>query len=198
MEETGELWNQRYKTEQLLEVRCPKCGAGPQKWCDRTADELSKHGRALLKAGTPPSHQERLWTRQGHAEHELPGLLARQRPGWDETAPGKGKPRPVARGGCGPCSRERAIRAGPADPNFPVDFPCLHPAAGPVPGFPVRYDGERACPECRFVAVVAVVIQSPGTIGFRCGQGHMWLAGHRWAAPHQVLLTGLEPALAPF
>jgi len=171
-------WPSRFKTEQLLEVRCPKCGALPGKWCDRDGEQLSKQGHALLKAGTPPSHQERLWTRQGHAEHELPGLLVRQRPGWDEAAPRAGKPavRPAAHsGGCAPCARERAIRAGPADPDFPVDFPCMHPAAGPVPAYPQRYQGDRPCPECGFAVLAEVVVQNPKVIGYRCGRGHKWL-----------------------
>ena len=178
MEETGELWQQRYKTEQILEVGCPKCSAPPHKWCDRADEKLSKQGMALLKAGTPPSHQERMWIRQGHAEHEFPALLAKQRPGWAESAPSAGKPvrRPAVRGGCTACARERAIRAGLQAPGFPVDFECRHPGAGPVPGFPVRYAGDRFCAECAMLVSVEIVVQDPGTIGYRCGQGHMWLA----------------------
>jgi hypothetical protein len=179
VKEPGELWQQRYKVEQLTEVSCPKCGARPGEWCDRGGERLSKHGQSLRKAGTPPSHQERMWTRQGHAEHEFPGLLAKQRPGlWDETVVRPGKPAAHSGGrvGCGPCGRERAIRAGLADPDFPVDFPCMHPAAGPVPAYPQRYQGDRPCPECGFTVLAEVVVQNPKVIGFRCGRGHKWLA----------------------
>ena len=179
MEETGELWQQRYKCEQILEVGCPRCGAPPHKWCNRDGDNLSKHGMALLKAGTPPSHQERMWTRQGHAEHEFPALLAKQRPGcWDEAMKRTGNPsaRPAARGGCGPCSRERAIRAENRWPGFPVDFPCRHPAPSSPPPYPQRYPADRPCAECGMTVGVEVVVQSPKVIGYRCGRGHKWLA----------------------
>ena len=171
------VWQQRYKTEQLLEVGCPKCGAKPGQWCDRAADKLSKRGTQLRKAGTPPSHQERMWVRQGHAEHEFPGLLAKQRPGWcDGAMKQTGKPT-TARGVCGPCSRERAIRAEKGWAGFPVDFPCRHPNLYPIPLLPARYTADRTCPECAVLVPVEVVVQDPGTIGYRCDKGHKWLAG---------------------
>lgn len=68
----------RFKTEQILEVSCPKCGAGHGQWCDRSRDRLKRRGAALRAQGTPPSHQERMWARQGHDESEFPALLARQ------------------------------------------------------------------------------------------------------------------------
>jgi len=176
--EDSEHWQGRVKCEEILEVSCPKCGAKPHAWCDRTGDKLNKHGQALLKAGTPPSHQERMWIRQGHAEHELPGLRAKQRPGWDEDKPGPGKPagRSAARGGCTPCAAERKVRERLNSPLFPVDFPCRHPGSGPVPELPVRYNAERFCPECALPVPVEVVVKDPLTIGYRCAQGHMWLA----------------------
>jgi len=184
MTENSEHWQSRFKCEQILEVGCPKCGARPHQWCDRGTEKLSRRGQALAKAGTPPSHQERMWTRQGHAEHEFPGLLAKQKPGWDETAPKAGKPRrrSASRGGCGACARERAIRAELAAPGFPVEFECLHPESGPVPGFPMRYTGDRHCPECGMVRGVEVAVQDPVTVGYRCDAGHMWLAQAREAS----------------
>ena len=178
MEPGSDHWQSRFKCEQILEVGCPKCSARPHEWCDRDGDRLSRQGRALLKAGTPPSHQERMWTRQGHAEHEFPGLLAKQRPGcWDGPMKRTGKPLVRARGGCTPCATERKVRENLKSPLFPVDFPCRHPGAGPVPPLPARYTADRVCPECARLVPVKVVVQDPRTIGYRCGQGHMWLAG---------------------
>ena len=175
----SEHWQGRVKCEEILEVGCPDCGAKPGQWCDRTGDKLSRQGQQLAKAGTPPSHQDRMWIRQGHAEHELPGLRAKQRPGWDEDKPGSGKPagRSAARGGCTACAAERKVREGMSSPLFPVDFPCRHPGSGPVPHYPVRYTGDRPCPECGGTRLAEVVVQSPAVIGYRCAQGHMWLAG---------------------
>jgi hypothetical protein len=175
----------RYKTEQILEVNCPRCGALPQEWCHRDAEKLSRYGKARMKAGVPPSHQERMWLRQGHDEREFPALLARQRPGWDESAPRAGMPGKgnlslvPSRGGCGPCARERMLRIGL--PGFPLDFPCRHghSAMTPEPSYPQRYRGDRRCPQCEFVVPVQVAVQSPGVIGYRCDRGHMWLAGMR-------------------
>ena len=179
MDETDAAWQQRYKCEQILEVGCPRCGAKPHKWCDRAGDKLSKFGQRLLKAGTPPSHQERMWVRQGHAEHEFPALLAKQRPGcWDEAMKRTGKPAArAARGGCGPCSRERAIRAELNAPGFPVDFPCRHPAARMRETlYPQRWLTDRPCPECGLSVSVEVVVMEPRTIAYRCDRGHKWLA----------------------
>ena len=151
MEETDAAFQQRYRIEQLLEVSCPKCGARPRDWCDRTDGELTQRGRELLKAGTPPSHQERMWARQGHDERELPVLLARQRPGWDETVTRAGEPR-----------RRRVARRAAADPA------C-------IPGYPRRYQADRPCSECGHVVLAEVAVQDAVTIGYRCGGGHMWL-----------------------
>ena len=179
-QEPGELWQQRYKTEQILEVGCPRCDARPHQWCDRDGDKLSKQGTVKAKAGTPPSHQERLWTRQGHAEHELPGLTAKQRPGWDEGMPRTGKPgTAAARGRCTPCTAERKVREALDSPLFPVDFPCRHPKLFAVPSLPARYVADRVCAECARLVPVEVVVKAPATIGYRCGQGHKWLAGQR-------------------
>lgn len=179
MTESSEHWPGRFKCEEILAVGCPKCGALPHKWCDRAGDKLSKQGLALLKAGTPPSHQERMWMRQGHSEHEMPALLARQKPGlWDEAAGRPGQPagRPAPRGGCTPCATERKIREGLRSPLFPVDFPCRHHGPSPVPQYPVRYTADRPCPECDLPLPAEVAVQSPAVVGYRCGQGHKWLA----------------------
>jgi len=180
MEPGSEHWQSRFKCEQILEVACPKCGAASHKWCDRAGEKLSKHGQALRKAGTPPSHQERMWSRQGHAEHEFPALLARQRPGlWDEPPP-RTVPAVAAafvRTDCGPCKRERAIRADLRSAAFPVDFECKHPPApSSLPPYPQRYHCERPCPECKSSLDVEVIVQDPKTVGYRCDRGHMWLA----------------------
>lgn len=82
----------------------------------------------------------------------------------------------TTRSGCTPCKTERKTRERLASPAFPADFPCKHPEAGPVPGFPVVYTGERTCPECSMLTAVEVVVQDPVTVGYRCGAGHMWLA----------------------
>ena len=175
--ENSDHWQGRVKCEQILEVGCPKCGAKPHAWCDRSSERLSKHGQALRKAGTPPSHQERMWVRQGHAEHELPGLIARQRPGWDEGMPRTGKPgTAAARGGCTPCTAERKVREGLKSPLFPVDFPCRHPRLFAVPSLPARYAADRFCAECARLVSVEVAVQDPATIGYRCERGHKWLA----------------------
>ena len=195
-QETDGAWQQRYKTEQILEVGCPKCGAAPHKWCVRDGEKLSRRGQSLTKAGTPPSHQERMWIRQGHAEHEIPGLIAKQHPGWDEDKPKAGKRavRSAARGGCTPCASERAIRASQQFPGFPVDFPCPHPVSGPVPRFPVRYTGQRTCPECAILVPVEVAVQDPVTVGYRCDRGHMWLL--RPVRPVKVKTNRPVPVLA--
>jgi hypothetical protein len=175
-------WTSRFRTEEILEVECPKCGALPHKWCNREGEKLGRRARAMLKAGTPPSHQERMWLRQGHDEREFPALLARQRPGWEESAPragipGKGSLSVVpSQGGCGPCARERILRQGL--PGFPLDFSCRHArnVAPVTPSYPQRYRADRHCPQCKFVTSVQVVVQSPAVIGYRCDRGHMWLA----------------------
>jgi hypothetical protein len=77
---------------------------------------------------------------------------------------------------CTPCATERRTREALKSPLFPVDFPCLHPAAGPVPQMPVRYSAQRACPECSLLVPVEVVVQAPKVIGYRCTRGHKWLA----------------------
>ena len=174
--ENSDHWQGRVKCEQILEVGCPKCGAKPHQWCVRDGDKLSKQGRQLLKAGTPPSHQERMWTRQGHAPHEFPALLAKQRPGcWDDSMKRTGKPGARARGGCTPCATERKTREALNSPLFPVDFPCRHPNLFPIPLQPVRYTADRICPECGILRPVEVVVQDPKIIGHRCERGHKWL-----------------------
>ena len=180
-------WQNRYKTEQLLEVHCPKCRAKPQEWCDRDGEKLGRRARAMARAGTPPSHQERMWLRQGHEEREFPALLAKQKPGWEESATRTGKPARGtlslvrSRGGCGPCATERELRRELNLPGFPLDFPCRHSRDATLvsPSYPQRYQADRKCPQCGHVVPVQVVVQSPGVIGYRCGRGHMWLATAR-------------------
>ena len=166
MEPDSDHWQSRFKCEQILEVGCPRCGAKPHAWCDRAADKLSKRGHQLLKAGTPPSHQERMWTRQGHAEREFPALLAKQRPGcWDEGMPRTGKP-----------SRP-AVASG-------EEF---------VPSYPIRYTADRICPECGMLMPVEVVVQAPQTVGYRCDRGHKWLtakASRPAVTPPKPVLAG--------
>lgn len=172
-------WQSRYRCEEILEVPCPRCGAWPHAWCDRTGDRLSKRGQALARAGTPPSHQERMWLRQGHDESEFPALLARQRPGeWEDDRMPQQPPLAGSPGSCTPCKTERKTRAALNSPAFPVDFPCRHPQpeTWPVPSYPVRYTAGRPCPGCGRLHAAEVVVQDPATIGCRCGQcGHRWL-----------------------
>ena len=42
---------------------------------------------------------------------------------------------------------------------------------------PRRYPADRFCAECALLVPVEVVVRDPLTIGCRCAQGHMWLAG---------------------
>ena len=93
--------------------------------------------------------------------------------------------RPARRSGCTPCNTERKVRAALASPLFPVNFPCRHPGAGPVPQCPVRYTVDRFCAGCGGLRTVEVVVQDPGTIGYRCDRGHKWLV--RMPAPKSAL-----------
>ena len=94
---SSDHWTSRFKTEEILEVHCPKCHAKPQEWCDRDGEKLGRRARAMARAGTPPSHQERMWLRQGHEEREFPALLAKQKPGWEPRWAGSCAPSPAAR-----------------------------------------------------------------------------------------------------
>lgn len=71
----------RFRAEEILEVACPKCGVAPGRFCNRRGDKLSKQGKVLAASGTPPSHQERMWLRQGHSEEDFPALRAGIKPG---------------------------------------------------------------------------------------------------------------------
>ena len=187
--ENSDHWQSRFKCEQILEVGCPRCGAKPHKWCDRNGDRLSKHGRALLKAGTPPSHQERMWTRQGHASTSYRGCLPSSGPDGgmsgchEQASRGRGRP-----GGCTPCAAERKTREALNSPLFPVDFPCRHPRLFAVPSLPARYTADRVCAECGRLAAVEVVVQDPEMIGYSCDRGHKWLA-----TADRAYLPGMEP-----
>jgi len=57
--------------EQIREITCPRCHAGPGEHCRRRG----RHGRQGR------SHQERMWLRQGHDKSAFPALRARQRGG---------------------------------------------------------------------------------------------------------------------
>jgi hypothetical protein len=55
----------RPRHRDMLDVACPRCGAPPGQWCDRSDwHPVSPHDLALLAAGTPRSHVQRLWLRQ--------------------------------------------------------------------------------------------------------------------------------------
>ena len=142
-------WQARPKTEQILEVSCPKCGAKPHEWCDRAGDRLTPRGQALRKEGTPPSHEERMWSRQGHEPTKFPVLKAKQRPGrWDESKP-------------------RAGKSGRISPK--------HSTADAT--YPRRYTGDHLCPDCKKLVPVEVAVVSPQVIAYRCaGHGHKWLS----------------------
>jgi hypothetical protein len=56
-----------FTVEQILEVWCLVCLAPPGQWCRREMSEFrSLRDRVLAAQGTPRSHMERLWLRQGH------------------------------------------------------------------------------------------------------------------------------------
>lgn len=67
-------WSNRPTTEQVMEVWCLVCQAPPGQFCDRSRDWTPSTPDELAKAaaGTPPSHIERLWLRQGHDPAGLP------------------------------------------------------------------------------------------------------------------------------
>lgn len=82
-----------FRTEQILEIECPECGAKPGRFCDRKGDWLSREGRRLLAEGTPPSHTERMWLRQGHLESEFGEMRAKN------SQPGSYQAKSTKRGG---------------------------------------------------------------------------------------------------
>ena len=74
----------RPEKEQILEVACPVCGAAQMAWCDRSGDRgylSTARGRRMAAEGTPASHQERKWIRQGHDPAEFPVLREREQAG---------------------------------------------------------------------------------------------------------------------
>lgn len=80
----GRHFDSRPTAEQILEVDCLKCGALAGRWCDRSGDRgylSTARGRRMAAEGTPASHQERKWTRQGHDPAEFAGLRERERAG---------------------------------------------------------------------------------------------------------------------
>ena len=89
-------YRERFRTEQILEVACPKCAAVPGRFCDRKGERLSAGGRRLRAEGSPPSHQERMWLRQGHDPAEFDALRGRQVPGDHQD---RGKNTQVSGGG---------------------------------------------------------------------------------------------------
>lgn len=67
----------RPRIEDILEVRCPVCLVPPTAFCRRAVREFrASTDKALAAAGTPPSHIERLWLRQGHGPADFPALRA--------------------------------------------------------------------------------------------------------------------------
>ena len=66
---------------------------------------------------------------------------------------------------------------------FIATYPHLYPSQGRpqlrlIRGpYPHLYLADRLCPECALLVPAEVVVQEPKTIGYRCGQGHKWLAG---------------------
>jgi hypothetical protein len=107
-------WQGRYKTEEILEVGCPRCGSLPHRFCDRSGDRLTRRGEMLRRQGIPPSHQERMWLRQGHDLAELAGLRVAIRPG--RYAESRTSPVPAAGGAecdCGLAAMPvRGVRSG--------------------------------------------------------------------------------------
>jgi hypothetical protein len=57
--------------------------------------------------------------------------------------------------------------------------PQLRLIEGGIPAYPRRYTADRPCPDCGLLVATEVVVQDPGTIGYRCGRGHKWLAAPR-------------------
>jgi len=94
MTETA-CWEGRYKTEEILEVGCPRCGVLPGQFCDRDGERLRGRAAELRSQGTPPSHQERMWIRQGHTVADLGRLRARSQP----VRYDRPRPRPPAAAG---------------------------------------------------------------------------------------------------
>ena len=88
-------YRESFRTEEILDVACPRCGAAPGKFCDRKGERLSAGGRRLRAEGTPPSHQERMWLRQGHDPADFDSLRGKQKPG---EYPAKGKNMQVSGG----------------------------------------------------------------------------------------------------
>jgi len=73
---------------------------------------------------------------------------------------------------------------------FVATYPHLYPppprpqlrvirgrTGGTMRPVPRRYLADRSCPECALLVPVEVVVREPSVIGYRCAQGHMWLAG---------------------
>jgi hypothetical protein len=155
------IWSGRYRAEQILEVGCPRCGRPAGQFCNRDFDKLSRHGRELRAAGTPPSHQERMWLRQGHDPSEFDALRAGIKPG----------DYPHKRAGHGPV---RVIDAGSLVACGPDQPPRVR-----------RYTGELPCRECRFTVTVEVAVVDPWTVCCRCRAGHTWV----WSAPKPAMRT---------
>ena len=70
-------------------------------------------------------------------------------------------------------------RPGCWDEGMPRTGKPSRPAGEFVPSYPIRYTADRICPECARLVPAEVVVDSPHIIGYRCGQGHKWLARDR-------------------
>jgi hypothetical protein len=62
----------RPRLREILSVACPRCGAPPWQWCDRSDwKPRSAYEKRLAAEGTPRSHRERFYLAQnGDAERE--------------------------------------------------------------------------------------------------------------------------------
>ena len=90
---------------------------------------------------------------------------------------------------------------------FMATYPHLYPGhgrpqlrviKGDVMQYRTRYVADRVCARCARLVSVEVAVQDPQTIGYRCAQGHMWLAGkvtRPVVAPPVPVLVGTTGSL---
>lgn len=143
-----------YSTERIMEVACPRCHAAPHKFCNRQGDWLNDYGRAMLAKGQPPSHQERMWARQGHDPSEFRRMRRRIKPGEF------------------PQKRKGARRERPLPFTAQQLAALANSAARRV----------ICCPSCRQTRPADTVTFKDGRTACRCGCGHMWLTKIRMVA----------------
>lgn len=155
----------RFRTEEILEVHCPKCGARPHDFCNRDQDRLSAVGRSLRSRGTPPSHTERLWLRQGHDPSEFAAMRAKIRPFKEAEVDQARTPR-------GGWTRDQLAKWGVP---WPPPAGWKRELVAQQVTYPRRYQGERLCPGCQTLRIVDVVVMAPASIAYRCDCGHKWM-----------------------